>query len=48
MPDTYYYHFQIDHDNSIIYASLNDNIKFNSFEGCCLAAQKWIKDLSIK
>jgi len=46
IPDIYYYHFQIDHDNNIIYASLNDNIKFNSFEECCLAAEKWIKGLA--
>jgi len=48
MPDTYYYHFQIDHDNNIIYVSLSDNVKFNSFEGCCMAAEKWIKGLDIK
>lgn len=46
MPDTYYYHFQIDRDNDIIYISLNEDIKFNSFEGCCLAAEKWIKGLT--
>jgi len=45
MPDKYYYHFQIDRDNNIIYISLNNNIKFNSFEECCLTAEKWIKNL---
>ena len=48
IPDIYYYHFQIDYNGDIIYVSLNDNVKFNSFEECCLAAEKWIKDLDIK
>ena len=43
MPDIGCYHFQIDYDSNIIYISLNDNIKFNSFEDCCLAAEQWIK-----
>jgi len=46
MPDKYYYHFQIDYDNNIIYVSLSENIKFSSFEECCLAAEKWIKGLT--
>ena len=47
MPDTYYYHFQIDHDNNIIYISLNDGIIFNNFNECRLAAEKWIKNLGV-
>ena len=45
IPDIYYYHFQIDYNGDIIYVSLSDNVKFNSFEECCLAAEKWIKGL---
>jgi len=46
MPDKYYYHFHIILNNDIIYVSLSDNVKFNSFEGCCLAAEKWVKSLT--
>jgi len=47
MPDTYYYHFQIDYNGDIVYMSLNDDIKFNSFGECCLVAEKWIKGSSV-
>ena len=38
------YHYQIEHDNDIIYISLTNNIKFNSFDKCCLDAETWIKN----
>jgi len=38
-----YYHFHIDYNGVIIYMSLNDDIKFNSFEECRLVAEEWIR-----
>jgi len=45
MPDMGYYHFQIDFDSNIIYISLNNNVKFDNFEECCISAEKWIKNI---
>jgi hypothetical protein len=38
-----FYHYQIVCDNDIKYASLVDNIKFDTFEECCAEAEKWIR-----
>jgi len=47
IPDCCYYHFQIDHDNNIVYMSLTEDIKFNNYDDCCLAVDKWIKSNKI-
>jgi len=42
-PDLNYYHYQIDCDKDVYYISLTEVVKFNDFEDCCNAAEKWIK-----
>jgi len=44
IPSMDFYHFQIECDGDVVYISLTENVKFNSFEKCCLAAEEWIKN----
>ena len=48
IPDISCYHFHIDYNGIIIYMSLSENIKFNSFEECCLVAEEWVRKFKYK
>ena len=36
------YHYRIFHNNGNTFNSLDDDIKFNNFEACCMAAENYI------
>ena len=44
IPSGDYYHFQIDYNSDVIYISLAENIKFDSFDECRDAAEDWIRN----
>ena len=42
IPCIKYYHYQVINDNGNTFNSLDNNIKFDDFKECCLAAEKHI------
>jgi hypothetical protein len=42
IPNTNTYHYQIICDDNQLYCSLDEDVKFDSFEDCCEAAEKWL------